>query len=868
MPAPRPLRIIHITATATGAPWMVAFLREQKKLGHEVAAIVPSLDGGIAAALAVEGIPCYAATVDILPIPSLFGRARAISRLVCLLRRLRPDVIHSHIFNAVITARIAAWIADVPIRFSGSVGPLSMESELLRPMDAGTAFCDTKTIASCQYTRELFLRYGVPPEQVELVYYAVDQSGHDPALTDGARVRRELGLDADTPVVGKVAYFYPPSNSPGLFPPPLLGRGMKGHDVLLRAVPHVLAEIPEARFVLVGRGWGPTGPQYERELKELAESLGISHAVLFPGERSDVADTLAAFDVSVHCSLTDNLAGTVESLLMAKPMVVSDIPGFADTVLHEETGLVVPADDPPALAASIVRLLRDRELGARLGENGRRFMLSRFTLARSIADLEELMARSPQRAEAHYRIPTMLARAITAPFRLYPIVRQVQRVLGQAGGPLRKRLLWRAKGLVRNALKRPAGPRRGSGRVRIAQVAGAWENCQWFVDVCRDLAARGYDVIAIIDAVPGDLGTRLEAAGIRHYEVPMTFATARDRSRLPVYAMRIPLAALRIARILRRERIDLVHSHIFASVVVARIAAALARTPHVSMAPGPRHLEAPLTRTADRLTWWLDDVTIAGCHYTHDLYRSLGANRERLDCIYYGVEPGRFDPSKADPAAARLALGLAESTPLVALVAHFYAPTRGAQTPPRTMGLGVKGHHDFLDAARLIARHLPSARFVLAGDGVMEAGEAYRQRLIAECQGDELLRDRVLFTGRHDDVPSLLAAADVAVQCSLVENLGGTIEALLMERPVVATRAGGMPESVRDGETGLLVPPSDPEALAAAILRLLENREEGAALGRAGRRLMLERFTFARMVDDIDAVYGRLSRGAAAGAAS
>jgi glycosyltransferase involved in cell wall biosynthesis len=845
---------------------MVAFLREQKRLGHEVAAIVPSLDGGIAAQLATEGIPCYATTVDILPIPSLLGRAWAIAKLVRLLRRLRPDVIHSHIFNAVITARIAAWIADVPIRFAGNVGPLSVESDLLRPMDVGTAFCDTKTIASCQHTRELFIRHGVPPEQVELVYYAVDQSGHDPAVADGARVRRELGLAAGTPVIGKIAYFYPPSNSPALFPPHLVGRGMKGHDVLLRAVPLVLAEIPEARFVLVGRGWGATGPQYEQELKELAQSLGVSHAVLFPGERSDVPDTLAAFDVSLHCSLTDNLAGTVESLLMAKPMVVSDIRGFADTVLHEETGLVVPADDPPALAASIVRLLRDRKLAARLGENGRHFMLSRFTLARSIADLEELLARQPGRAEGHYRMATMLGRALAAPFRLYPVMREVRRVVGSAGGTRWNRLVWRTKERVRNALKRPAGPRRRSGPVRIAQIAGAWENCQWFVDVCRDLTARGYEVIAIIDAVPGDLGARLEAAGIRHYAVPMTFATARDRTRLPAYAARIPLAAFRIARILRRERIDLVHSHIFASVVVARIAAALARTPHVSMAPGPRHLEAPLTRTADRLTWWLDDVTIAGCHYTHDLYRSLGANSDRLDCIYYGVEPARFDPSRADPATARRALGLAETTPLVALVAHFYAPTRGAQTPPHTIGLGVKGHHDFLDAARLIAARVPDARFVLAGDGVMEAGEAYRQRLIAECRDDALLRDRVLFTGRHDDVPSLLAAADVAVQCSLIENLGGTIEALLMERPVVATRAGGMPESVRDGVTGLLVPPSDPAALAAAILRLLENRDEAAALGRAGRQLMLERFTFARMIDDIDTVYGRLSRGAAAGA--
>jgi glycosyltransferase involved in cell wall biosynthesis len=108
-------------------------------------------------------------------------------------------------------------------------------------------------------------------------------------------------------------------------------------------------------------------------------------------------------------------------------------------------------------------------------------------------------------------------------------------------------------------------------------------------------------------------------------------------------------------------------------------------------------------------------------------------------------------------------------------------------------------------------------------------------------------------------VASLLAASDVAVQCSLTENLGGTIEALLMERPVVATRVGGMPESVRDGETGLLVPPSDPVALAAAIIQLLENRETATAFGRAGRRLMLERFTSARTADDVAAVYRKLA---------
>jgi glycosyltransferase involved in cell wall biosynthesis len=142
----------------------------------------------------------------------------------------------------------------------------------------------------------------------------------------------------------------------------------------------------------------------------------------------------------------------------------------------------------------------------------------------------------------------------------------------------------------------------------------------------------------------------------------------------------------------------------------------------------------------------------------------------------------------------------------------------------------------------------------------MKAGVTYRQSLIDACRNDELLRDRVLFVGNCSDVPSLLAASDVAVQCSLTESLGGTIEALLMERPVVATRVGGMPESVHDGVTGILVPPADPQALAAGILRLLENRAEAAAFGRAGRELMLERFTFARTVDDLDAIYRGLTK--------
>jgi glycosyltransferase involved in cell wall biosynthesis len=450
------LRIVHVAATPTGAPWMVALMREQKRLGHDVAAILPAIDGSLGKELAALGIPCHAARVDVLFALSVPRKIGALAGLVRLLRRLRPDVVHSHIVNSVITARLASWIADVPMHVGANAHPMSMESDVLRAIEVGTAFCDTVTMPSCTYTRDLMLRHGIPAEQIELVHYAVDQQGHDPALADGGRVRRELGLAASTPVVGKIAYFYPPARSAGVVPVRLEGRGVKGHEVLIRAVPRVLASVPDAAFVLVGRGWGPGGPAYERELKALAAQTGAGDAIRFIGERRDIPDLLAAFDVTVQCSLSDNLAGTVEALLMARPLVVSDIPGFADTVQHEVTGLVVPPDDPDALADALVRLLRDRPLGERLGEQGRRHVSERFTLDLSVAGVERVLASRRPDASKGYRTWVSAARAAALPFRLLPVELAVYRAMRQHGfsasryvGQRLVHAAWRAVTLVR-----------------------------------------------------------------------------------------------------------------------------------------------------------------------------------------------------------------------------------------------------------------------------------------------------------------------------------------------------------------------------------------------------------------------------------
>jgi glycosyltransferase involved in cell wall biosynthesis len=118
------------------------------------------------------------------------------------------------------------------------------------------------------------------------------------------------------------------------------------------------------------------------------------------------------------------------------------------------------------------------------------------------------------------------------------------------------------------------------------------------------------------------------------------------------------------------------------------------------------------------------------------------------------------------------------------------------------------------------------------------------------------LQRQARFLGTRSDVPELLALTDVAVLPSLEEGFPNAIlEAMAAAKPVVATQVGGIPEAVVHGETGLLVPPRDPSALAGAIGRLLDDPGLRTAMGLAGKQRIAERFTFARMVTEMEALY-------------
>ncbi len=196
---------------------------------------------------------------------------------------------------------------------------------------------------------------------------------------------------------------------------------------------------------------------------------------------------------------------------------------------------------------------------------------------------------------------------------------------------------------------------------------------------------------------------------------------------------------------------------------------------------------------------------------------------ERLPVVYAGVDAGRFRPG-LDGRLLRRELGLADETPVVAMVARFQA---------------VKGHHTFQAMTRRVLAQSPETHFIVAGDDVfgVAADQRYRDETLARARADAMLRERLHYLGFRRDVEAVYAAADVYVCPSDFESYGlANLEAMACGKPVVSTRRGGPSETIVDGVTGCLVDPGDVDALAANTLRLLGDGRLRASMGAAGRR--------------------------------
>ncbi|MDP9250856.1 MAG: glycosyltransferase family 4 protein [Chloroflexota bacterium] len=295
-------------------------------------------------------------------------------------------------------------------------------------------------------------------------------------------------------------------------------------------------------------------------------------------------------------------------------------------------------------------------------------------------------------------------------------------------------------------------------------------------------------------------------------------------------------AAVReLAVYLRRNEIDLVHAHMFRAEVIGTRAAVSAGTPvimatvHSSRVRSGEDIAAlaALTPAMDRL--------IVPSAAIESKVRSEGRGGAPFSIIPNGVDLARFT-LPTGPCSVRSEYGIPAEAPLLGVVARLEPE---------------KGHRYLIEAMPAILREAPETWLAIVGEGSQEGD---LKALAASLPSP--VAERVVFTGRREDVAAITGEIDVAVLPSLREAQGISIlEAMARGRPVVASAVGGIPEVLTDGLDGLLVPPADPSALAAASIRLASSPALRAAMGSAGRATVAARFSLDAMVQSIEAIY-------------
>jgi len=295
-------------------------------------------------------------------------------------------------------------------------------------------------------------------------------------------------------------------------------------------------------------------------------------------------------------------------------------------------------------------------------------------------------------------------------------------------------------------------------------------------------------------------------------------------------------AGWQLARVLREIEPDVVHAHDPMAVSLAAMALQM-RTglPRRPLVVASRRVDFHLKRHAfSKWKYGHVDVFIAASEVIRSILVADGVPPDRIEVVHDGVNVTTIDKQPA--VDARAAFWLPKGAPLVGNVAALAAH---------------KGQRHLVAAAAKVVRVLPDTRFLIVGEGEL------REPL--ERQIHDLGLDRhVALAGFRADVLGLVKSLDVFAMSSITEGLGSAIlEAMACSRPVVATRAGGIPEAVANEVTGIIVPPHDEDALASGIVRLLKSPELRDQFGQAGRQRVIDSFSVERLVEGTARVYER-----------
>jgi glycosyltransferase involved in cell wall biosynthesis len=369
-PSRRPIRVLQlITSLDRGGAetHLLALLTHADHEGFELETAVLCGEGELVSVFREAGIP-----VHLLNGHSRFDPG-ALGRLVGLLRAGRFDILHSHLFRADIYAGLA--VAQLRGRRPLLVSTRHNDDRFFLNPFVGIAHYLVSAqqdliIAISDHIARFTVARGVRhPARVRRVYHGLEPPVTRAMEREGQRIRAELGIGPDAFLVGNVGRLAP----------------QKGQRHLIRAMPLLLERVPRAHAVIAGGG------DLEEFLRDLAEEMGVAEHVHVLGARKDVPELMHAMDVFAMPSIWEGFGLVLlEAMAAGRPIVASRVATIPEVVVDGETGLLVPAGDPLALAEALAQLADQPALATRFGEAGRERLRRQFSIEKMVGDTELL----------------------------------------------------------------------------------------------------------------------------------------------------------------------------------------------------------------------------------------------------------------------------------------------------------------------------------------------------------------------------------------------------------------------------------------------------------------------------------------------
>jgi glycosyltransferase involved in cell wall biosynthesis len=310
---------------------------------------------------------------------SPFNDIKSFVSIFRILRKSKPDIVHTHTSKAGILGRLAAWMARVPIIihtphghvFYGHFG--KSLSRIFLQMEKLLGRITHHHIALTQEECNDYLTLGVSrPNNTSVIHSGVDVDRFIEGAKQRTKKRKELGVPADSLVIGHVGWLIP----------------IKGVTHLVNAMAKIAEQFPKSLLVLVGKG--DNKGHEEIKLKEQVERAGLADKVRFLGWRSDVDEIMGCFDIFVLPSLNEGMGRVlVEAMAAGLPIVASCVGGIPDLVKDGQNGTLVPPEDAIALGNSIAALLEDKKKRKRMGQAGKK-MCRQYSTEAMVTQIDNL----------------------------------------------------------------------------------------------------------------------------------------------------------------------------------------------------------------------------------------------------------------------------------------------------------------------------------------------------------------------------------------------------------------------------------------------------------------------------------------------